>query len=338
MRFPKLLLKGQTIGVCAPSAGVTPADFPRLDNAIANVRALGYNVVESPSLRKGIKCVSAPAATRAAEFMVMYGDPNIHAIIPPWGGEFLMDILPHVDFKALAALPPKWISGYSDISTLTFPMTLLCDVATIHGSNFMNMGSAAIDPSDAMLFETMGKTQITQQSAPFWGSFSGWTDISQPLYTLDKPGVWKALCGSSSLAFKGRIIGGCMDTLTKLVGTEYGYVNDFLDKYSGDGFIWTLESCQMDAADIYRSLWQMEQAGWFRHCAGMMYGRAAGYSDAKGFTLADALANVFGPLGIPVIYDADIGHTPPIMQLVNGAYATVEYAESSATITQIYMN
>ena len=70
VKYPKLLQKGDTIGICAPSDGAT-GDLlsTRLDNAKRNIEALGYNTVETASVRSGTKCVSADSNTRAAEFM-----------------------------------------------------------------------------------------------------------------------------------------------------------------------------------------------------------------------------------------------------------------------------
>jgi len=104
MKYPKLLCKGDTIGICAPSSGVSDDLFPRWENAIANVKALGYNVIESATVRNRVKCASADPVTRAAEFMSLYERPDVAAIIPPWGGEFLMEILPLMDFEMLAVL------------------------------------------------------------------------------------------------------------------------------------------------------------------------------------------------------------------------------------------
>ena len=171
MRYPKLLRHGDMIGVCAPSSGVDKKYLQRLDRAHENVRVLGYKTAESPSVRmlenkieqkdaaKKNNCVSADAQTRAAELMSMYEDPKVAAIIPPWGGEFLMDMLPFLDFDLLSGLPPKWLSGYSDITTLTFALTLRCDMATLHGSNFLNMGYERIHESDQFAFTAMSETE-----------------------------------------------------------------------------------------------------------------------------------------------------------------------------------
>ena len=334
MKYAKLLQPGDTIGVCAPSSGVKENLLPRLDKAFSNVRALGYETVETASVRRRAKCVSADAETRADEFMGLYENPDVAAIVPPWGGEFLMDMLPHLDFSQLAGLPPKWICGYSDITTLTFALTVCCDMATVHGSNFMNMGYAAIHGSDLAAFEAMSKPEITQRNSDCWGKFASWDDIAQSAYALTEQTVWKSLGRKDNIKFKGRMIGGCLDVLCKLIGTRFAPVPAFLEKYKSDGFIWTLESAEMNAADIYRSLWQMRECGWFEFCNGVIFGRPDGYSNTYDFTLTDALESGLGSLGVPVIYDADIGHIPPQIQIINGAYGEIGFNDGGAAIRQ----
>jgi len=342
--YPTPLRPGDAIGVCAPSSGVEPGMFARLDNAIKNVRALGYDVIESPSVRKNAKCVSADPETRASEFMSLWENPAVAAIIPPWGGEFLMDMLPCLDWERLTALPPKWLCGYSDTSTLCFALTTRLGVATLHGSNLMNLGFCEIDPHDLRAFEAMSCDAFTQESASHYGQFRDWNDLDGPVYTLDKPSEWQLLNPGlqASLAcegggpkgrgkLSGRILGGCLDTLCKLMGTPYAPVTEFLRRYPDENFIWTIESCEMSAADIYRSLWQMRQAGWFERCVGVLVGRPDGYSDKQGFTLEDALHRIFA---CPVLTGCDIGHIPPQLQFINGAPARVEYADGRAAIYQ----
>jgi muramoyltetrapeptide carboxypeptidase LdcA involved in peptidoglycan recycling len=43
---------------------------------------------------------------------------------------------------------------------------------------------------------------------------------------------------------------------------------------------------------------------------------------------------MLGDLGIPVIFDADIGHVPPQWTLLEGALATITVRDGAATITQ----
>lgn len=335
MKYPRLLQKGDTIGICAPSSGASGDVLSkRLDNAISSIKAMGYNVVETASVRSDIKCVSADNATRAAEFMSLYENPDVAAILPLWGGEFLMDILPLLDFEKLASLPAKWVCGYSDVTTLTFPLTLLGDIATIHGSNLMNMGFARIHDADLRAFNAMSNLTTEQESWDTWGGYTSWDDLTQEVYKLDKPSSWKSLQEAAHVSLAGRMIGGCMDTLCKLLGTRFAPVDAFLEKYKQDGFIWTLESCEMTAPDIYRTFWQMREAGWFKYCKGMIIGRPDGYKDKRDFALIDALKQGLGSLDVPVIYDADIGHIPPQMQIINGSIGKAEFADGKATVWQ----
>jgi len=108
----------------------------------------------------------------------------------------------------------------------------------------------------------------------------------------------------------------------------------FLDKYKLDGFVWTLESAEMSSAEIYRTFWQMRECGCFRYCNGIIIGRPDGYKDTRDFTLIDALKQGLGDLNVPVIYDADIGHIPPRMQIVNGAMGKVEVKDGKALVWQ----
>jgi len=78
----------------------------------------------------------------------------------------------------------------------------------------------------------------------------------------------------------------------------------------------------------------MRECGWFRYCNGIIYGRPDGYNDKRDFTLIDALEQGLGSLNVPVIYDADIGHIPPQMQIVNGAIGKVEFVDGKATVRQ----
>jgi len=175
MKFPRLLKKGDTIGICAPSSGV-PGELllKRLDNAIINIKALGFNIMETASVRSSDKCVSTDSVARAAEFMSLYENPDVAAIIPPWGGEFGMDMLPYLDFERIASLPAKWVCGYSDTTTLMLPLTLISDIATIHGSNSMNMGCAHIHATDLRAFDVMSHNETEQKSWDTWGGFTSW--------------------------------------------------------------------------------------------------------------------------------------------------------------------
>jgi muramoyltetrapeptide carboxypeptidase len=332
--FPDALKNGDLIAVTAPSSGVEESMHQQLQCSRDHLEKLGFKVIEGNTIWTNDKCVSAPKQKRAAELQKFLLDEQVKAIIPPWGGEFLMEILPLLDWQSLRRQKPKWVLGYSDISTFTFAYTLLTGHATAHGINYFDMHAPLLDHTSARWIDVLSVAagaSITQCSSSFYRS--SW-DVPEP----DTPTRWSVLGRQDNPArFTGRLIGGCLDTISILLGTSYAPIESFVEDYCAEsGVIWYMESCEMSAADIYRHLWQMRECGWFRHTNGFIFGRAAGYSHSKNFELIDALETVFAPISVPVIYDADIGHVPPQMTLVNGALAEVMYSDGKGEITMTF--
>jgi muramoyltetrapeptide carboxypeptidase LdcA involved in peptidoglycan recycling len=135
---------------------------------------------------------------------------------------------------------------------------------------------------------------------------------------------------------KGRLIGGCLDTLLNLVGTPFGDLNAFKRSFKEEGVILYLENCEQSPCGVARALWNMRLAGWFDDLRGIVLGRsaAADASSDTALSYVEAIRSVLGPLGVPVLLDADIGHRPPQMLLINGALAEVNYANGRGTIRQ----
>ena len=53
--------------------------------------------------------------------------------------------------------------------------------------------------------------------------------------------------------------------------------------------------------------------------------------------MTDALVQSLGGLNVPVLYDADIGHIPPQIQIVNGAIGKVDFVDGKATLNQKHL-
>ena len=111
--------------------------LPRLKVATCWLRERGYQVAVGQCLDGDSSHVSAPAVERADELQRMLTDPQIRAVVPPWGGETAIDLLDLLDWDAIAAAEPTWVVGFSDISTLLLPLTTRAGWATLHGANLM---------------------------------------------------------------------------------------------------------------------------------------------------------------------------------------------------------
>lgn len=341
IRFPAPLARGDLIAVTAPSSGVAGGALVRLDLVLDHLRASGFRVVEGKCLRNEYKNASASREERAAEFMRFLLDPTVAAIMPPWGGERAIELLELMDFKALQTAPPKWFLGFSDLSTLQLPLTLVAGWATAHGANLMDLAPTQTDALTTSVLRVLGSDlgqPVVQVSSTRFQT--KWIDFAQqadaPL-NLTETTQWRRLDGGNeALVFRGRLIGGCMDSLFRLAGTPYADVPAFVRDSGVDGTILYLENVEMNPCEMLRGLWSARLHGWFRGLSGVLIGRSAGPegADADSLSYHDALTAVLGDIGCPVLIDVDIGHQPPQFTLINGAFAEVVFGGAGGRLTQ----
>jgi muramoyltetrapeptide carboxypeptidase len=341
-RFPKPLRPGDLIAVTAPSSGVDGAAIHRLDLVLSHLCSLGYRLIEGQCLRREHKDASAPRLARAQELSRFLDDPEVSAIFPPWGGELASEVLEYIDFEKLGSTAPKWLLGFSDVSTIQLPLTLVAGWATAHGPNLMDLAPTQTDPLTSGVLSVLSSDlthPVLQRSSTMfqkkWIDYAARVDV--PLNLTDKT-EWKRLDGSrSNLLLKGHLIGGCIDTIAWLAGTRYGDIPSFVRRAGKRGAIVYLENDAMSPPGLVRALLCLRRQGWFEGIAGLMLGRSAAPEpeSASSLKYAEALQSVLGDLPCPVLYDIDIGHQPPQFTLINGAFAEVQYEDGRGQISQV---
>ncbi len=334
IRYPKALQTGQTIGITAPSSGVDTELHDLVHQSKKQFEKRGYHIEIGETVWTQYKAASSSKETRAAELNAMLQNQDIQAIIPPWGGEILQEILPLIEWDQVQ---PKWILGYSDTSTLLFALTVKTGIATAHGTNLVDLRSNEWDPTTSKFLEILsseGEATITQVSSLHYQS--KWTHEKEPdpyVFNLDTETKWETV-KNSSVEMKGRLLGGCMDTIQHLIGTPYGNVLEFQKTHLRDEpLVWYFENCEMSATDFHRTLMQMHQSGWFDNATGILFGRTSAGQEVGGFTTLDALERLADETNLPIIYNADIGHVPPQMTFVNGAYSEIKVAHGKGEMT-----
>lgn len=330
MRYPESLKIGDTIGICAPSSGVVEPDkLERLDKAIKNLEKMGYKVIETASVRSDIQGRSAKACVRAKEFMELWENEKVKLIIYAGGGDFLMEMLDYIDFSELKKSKPKWTQGFSDITHLSFLLNTICDMPSMYCENVKDYGTNTIyyNLTDALKIES--GEEIIQNS---FEKYQEGEDNVDGTYNLTKEVKWKNITGEEKIEIKGRAIGGCLDCVDTLIGTEFDKVKEYVQRYKDDGIVWFLECYEMNTPLLQRVLWKMKHAGYFKHCKGIIFGRSLMMREDYEVSEEQAILDAIGDLGLPIITEADIGHVPPQLAITQGAILKIISENGKGTV------
>ncbi len=335
MRYPHFLPPGGTIGFVAPSFGCAGPFGASFDCALRRFYELGYRTKEGPNCRKdeGLGISATPAAC-GAELTEGYCDPGTDVLISCGGGELMCRDLDYVDFARIRAAEPKWFMGLSDNTNFSFLLTTLCDVASIYGPCAGSFGMKPWHPAIQDAYDILtGTVRPLTSYDGYQKTMFIESDDPQAPYVITEP-FRLTTVPAGPVSMSGRLIGGCLDVLVNLRGTEFDRVPAFLERYRADGFLWFLEACDLNVWSICRALWQLEHSGWFRYVKGFLIGRPLcnGQVD-NGLDQYRAVTEILGKYGVPIIMDADLGHLPPSMPLICGSMAEITAENNRLTVT-----
>lgn len=338
----------------APSFGL--ADDARkaaFAHGLERFRQAGYGEKLGPNCfaSDGIGISSTPENC-GRELTEFYCDPESDVLISCGGGELMCETISCMDLEKIRNAQPKWYMGYSDNTNFTFLLSTLFDTAAVYGPGAKSFGMEPRHPSvsDALgiltgeIREVRGydKWQRERNPEEEINPLAGYLLTEDKVLKLWIPkedvenpeavgrgsgdGTWipDARGWNGVLEVSGRLLGGCMDCLVNLLGTRFDGVGAFTDRYAQDGFLWFLESCDLNVFSIRRAMWQMEEAGWFRGVKGFLIGRPLCYGqEIMGLDAYEAVLGIARKHRVPVIMDLDLGHLPPAMPIVCGSIGHV---------------
>jgi muramoyltetrapeptide carboxypeptidase len=190
--------------------------------------------------------------------------------------------------------PAKIFAGYSDLTSLQLFLWQKYRWVTLYApmvGSGLDKGAGAQGgyDRDSLL---RGLTE-TRQS---WG-----LDLQGELLS---PGV-----------VEGTLLGGCLTMIETSLGTPW--------ELETVGAILALEDRGMKPWQVDRALMHLKQAGKFRGVAGIILGEFPEcVAPAGSETVKDVARRILGPLGIPIIWGAPVGHTErPMLTLPLGVWA-----------------
>lgn len=351
MIFPSFLSKTNktTIGICAPSAGVGHK-IDSFEKSLDALKSAGFKYFETKSVRNiGEKASSAEVRAKEVNELVLNDDIGI--ILSASGGDYCMEVLPYINADNFLT-NPKWVCGSSDPTNVVYYLTTKLDIATIYGVNAGSFDWSPLHEFQKNAIAILKGNLVEQSSFDYYDASRSWSDN----ISLDTKVYWETL-PKAPVDVSGRLIGGCSDCISNLIGTPYDGTSDFVDKYAEEGIIWYFDPFETSSISFHLLMLKMKYAGYFRGATAIIIGRVmlpqhfgasnssseskinqeqpdsnetATLDNIVSSSLMNELSNDFD---IPIVLNADIGHVKPSMTLINGSYAHLYVNNGKATLS-----
>ena len=320
MIIPAYLNDNDTIGVTACSCGVLDK-IDKYEKSINNVKKHGFIILETPNVRTS-GLVSSDAKTRADELNSLITNKDIKMINVAAGGDFLCEMLPFVDYD-LIRKNPKWYGGSSDPTSLIYSITTKLDMPTIYTPcNMSGYSSDNLHQSYLDYFEIIKGNLVKQYKSDKYESVDDVFDLDNEWISYGK-----------DIDETGILLGGCIESLKDLIGTKFDNTLEFIEKYKDEGIIWYFDVFSLSVEDLYRTLLQFKNAGWFKYTKLIVIGKVRFPNTFTDLTYEEVIKKALEEF--KVIYKFDIGHVKPSMTMINGFKARIEYRDSKGSLEYI---
>ena len=281
---------------------ISPSYFTPMENVekTADVlRSWGLEPVIGPNVGKVVDGrYAGTVAERVSDIRWALSDPSIKAIICNRGGYGTIQLIDQLTLAELKA-SPKWLVGFSDISTLHGLLTR-AGVMSIHGTMSSFLAKGGTDATSTLMRDLLlGK--VTR-------------------YEL--PAHKQSITGKAT----GTLVGGNICTFAPNLGSQ-------ADATMGKDLILFVEEVEESMHNIDRQMRILQMNGVLDRCKGIILGE---FTDCgKEFTYESVEAMLHEMLkeyNIPVLCGFPGGHGDVNLPLVMGANVTIDVRPDGATL------
>jgi muramoyltetrapeptide carboxypeptidase len=286
---PPALARGAVVAVFAPAS---PADDGKIQSGVAELTRLGFSLKQRHKLAsEGYFAAAAPE--RLLEFIRSLKDDQVDGLIALRGGYGSTYLLQAQGIDSVGE--PKVVVGFSDITSLQIFLWQRCGWVTFYGP----MVAAGFDAGA--------------------GVAGGYDEESFRSAVSTTDGGWKIPLHGHTLAAgeaEGRLLGGAMTLVEATMGTPW--------ELDTQGTILVLEDRAMKPYQVDRVLMHLKQANKFAGVRGIVMGEFPECEPpvAGSPAVRDVCARILGPLAVPIVFGAPVGHTPrPMLTLPLGVQA-----------------
>ncbi|ARK29635.1 S66 peptidase family protein [Halalkalibacter krulwichiae] len=298
---PPALQSGDTIGLVTPGS---PLDANIINARIQTLMNMGFNIAYGRYMYSFDGIVSAPAPQRAEDIMTMFQNPQVKLILATRGGTGVQTLLPFLDYDIIRQ-NPKIISGYSDITVLLNTLYQSSDLITFHS---LMLGDFRPDTP------TYNFNQFFEATS---------TGVS-PRVIQNPPNFPQVSLVPGNVT--APIIGGNMTSLVNTLGTPY--------EIDTKGKILFLEEVNSPTTMIYRYLAQLQMAGKFQDCLGIIMGECTNCLVSWGTTYQQLINQFLVPLRKPLMINLSTGHGLYKATIPIGATVNLNTTENRLTVVE----
>jgi muramoyltetrapeptide carboxypeptidase len=298
---PPYLKKGDTVAIISTARKVTKAEVKPCADIL---KSWGLNVQFGKNLFKEQNQFSGSDEERAADFQKALNSKTVQAILFARGGYGTVRIIDRIDFKRFIK-NPKWLIGFSDITTIHSHVHRNCEVETVHAPMSLNIPKLS-EPCLNVLKNTLFGERLSYSSSKQQAS----------LEKLNRKG--KAT---------GQLIGGNLSLLYSLVGSP--------SDIDTTGKILFLEDLDEYLYHIDRMMMNMKRSGKLQNLAGLIVGGMSEMKDNEipfGKTAEEIISEAVAEYNFPVVYGFPAGHIQNNFPLIFGRDVTLNVTDKMELI------
>lgn len=326
MMYPQRLKIGDEIRVIAPSRSMSRLSEDTIRLATQRLENLGLKVTFGKNVMKTQEFYEcATIEERIEDLHAAFLDKNVKAILTVVGGYNANQLLKYIDYNIIRN-NPKIFCGLSDITVLQNAIYAKTGLVTFSGVHFSNFGMKQGFEYSEEYFKKMfldDKSEVNVESSKYYSS-DEWFKMQDNRTFIANDGM---VAINEGIA-EGVIVGGNLCTVNLLQGTEYmpNLENKilFLEDTGNLNNNFLLE--------FDRNLESLMQLKQFQRVKGIVFGRAEDNSEMTVEKWKLMLNNKKELDNIPIIINANIGHTTPIFTFPIGGKCKIKAAKSRCEI------
>jgi len=298
--IPKKLVPGDEIRIIAPSTSLKVILPAIRDLALRNLTAMGLKVSYGRNSEECDEFGSSSIEARVADVHLAFSDTKVKGILTAMGGYNCNQLLRYLEYDLIRA-NPKILCGYSDITALDAAIHAKTGLVTYSGPHFSTFGMEKGLEYTLEYFKKclMIEESFSIHSSKEWSDDKWYRDQQQRNFI---PNEGYLIINEG--AAEGSLLGGNLCTLNLLQGTEFmpalaGSLLLLEDDYESKGLTFD--------RDLQSLIHQPE----FSEVQGVVIGRFQNESAVTTEKLIRMIRTKRELNNIPVIANADFGHTTP---------------------------